>query len=302
MEDILEKLSSSHVSLDEADISLIHPRYCELKKRIPEICNQEKRRQDWLNNLKAKREKSINLNRGIKDERHEEYMEIDKKHKVNREYKGWLMLSEWLIEVPNDIYENWLCTICPEGKRSLVVAEMGKTMAYRRNGDFICSQFPSWLPGGSKYTYKGKTILDTIFDRTNSVFYVLDVVYWGIDTTDFEADMRFYWLYTKIIEIPQLKEKFNTNRYKFLPLEHFPYSMLQEKMMVYPAFPRNSPKVDGIIFYHKNSTYVHSRSPLVTWLNPFMLPDILKMEVAHQYLSERPPQYQKMEIEQQAAS
>lgn len=65
-------------------------------------------------------------------------------------------------------------------------------------------------------------------------------------------------------------------------------------MLVYPAFPENNPKVDGILFFHRAATYVHSRTPLVTWLNPFMLPDILKMDVAPNYFNEKPPQYNQV--------
>ncbi len=32
------------------------------------------------------------------------------------------MLSEWLVEVPEDIAEEWIMRICPVGKRCLVVA------------------------------------------------------------------------------------------------------------------------------------------------------------------------------------
>ena len=32
------------------------------------------------------------------------------------------MLSEWLVEVPPDLEEEWLMTVCPVGKRCLIVA------------------------------------------------------------------------------------------------------------------------------------------------------------------------------------
>lgn len=32
------------------------------------------------------------------------------------------MFSEWLIEVPNDLDQNWIMAVCPVGKRCLVVA------------------------------------------------------------------------------------------------------------------------------------------------------------------------------------
>ena len=32
------------------------------------------------------------------------------------------MLSEWMVEVPEDLEENWLMVACPWGKRCLIVA------------------------------------------------------------------------------------------------------------------------------------------------------------------------------------
>lgn len=33
-----------------------------------------------------------------------------------------LMLSEWLIDVPVDLEQEWVAVVCPVGKRALVVA------------------------------------------------------------------------------------------------------------------------------------------------------------------------------------
>ena len=33
-----------------------------------------------------------------------------------------LMLSEWMVDKPEDLVENWVMVPCPVGKRSLVVA------------------------------------------------------------------------------------------------------------------------------------------------------------------------------------
>ena len=32
------------------------------------------------------------------------------------------MLSEWLVDIPDDLKEDWLMVICPVGKRNLVIA------------------------------------------------------------------------------------------------------------------------------------------------------------------------------------
>ena len=32
------------------------------------------------------------------------------------------MLSEWLVDVPDDLQHEWLMVLCPFGKRNLVIA------------------------------------------------------------------------------------------------------------------------------------------------------------------------------------
>lgn len=32
------------------------------------------------------------------------------------------MLSEWMLDIPEDFTQSWLMKLCPEGKRCLVVA------------------------------------------------------------------------------------------------------------------------------------------------------------------------------------
>ena len=34
--------------------------------------------------------------------------------RMYRSYKNQLMLSEWLVEVPRDIADNWILILCPE--------------------------------------------------------------------------------------------------------------------------------------------------------------------------------------------
>ena len=32
------------------------------------------------------------------------------------------MLSEWMVDIPEDLQEEWLMVVCPVGKRNLVIA------------------------------------------------------------------------------------------------------------------------------------------------------------------------------------
>ena len=94
-------------------------------------------------------------------------------------YKDFLMLSEWLVEVPEDFATTYLALSCPVGKRCLVVAGSGCTYMYLRNGKCM-ERFNSVLPGGSPLTGGSGSyaILDCVANYTENVFYVLDLVVW----------------------------------------------------------------------------------------------------------------------------
>ena len=40
----------------------------------------------------------------------------EKKIRVRKSYKKQLMLSEWLVQVPDDLFINWTMVAVPEGK------------------------------------------------------------------------------------------------------------------------------------------------------------------------------------------
>lgn len=128
------------------------------------------------------------------------------------------MLSEWLVEVPQNLSTDWLMTLCPVGKRSLVIASNGKTSAYARNGYCTNSCFPSHLPGGHRkqisnhgkdftvlWTYVtisfkitaycfflGLTIIDCIFDEQKRIYYLLDVICWnGHNVCNSDVSLEF---------------------------------------------------------------------------------------------------------------
>lgn len=43
-------------------------------------------------------------------------------------------------------------------------------------------------------------------------------------------------------------------------------------------------QVDGILFYHKEAHYLPGQTPLVTWLLPWMLPEILSVPIPDKYV------------------
>lgn len=59
------------------------------------------------------------------------------------------------------------------------------------------------------------------------------------------------------------------------------YQHLTEKCQFFPE----NVKLDGINFYHAQSLYTPGDSPLVLWLKPFMIPEILQKPV-HELLAQ----------------
>ena len=44
--------------------------------------------------------------------------------------------------------------------------------------------------------------------------------------------------------------------------------------------------MDGLLFYHNQCHYTPGRTPLVGWLKPFMLPEILGVQLPSSYLDQ----------------
>ena len=78
------------------------------------------------------------------------------------------MLSEWLVDVPDDLQQEWFMVICPKGKRNLVIAAnvslllfaaCSKTLAqlsstvYNVNANFEHNFAQCWL------YWQGSTVL-----------------------------------------------------------------------------------------------------------------------------------------------
>lgn len=146
-----------------------------------------------------------------------------RKRKFNR-FKNQLMLSEWLVDVPNDFTTEWYMVICPIGKRCLVVSSRGETKVYAKNG-YLIGSFPSLLPGGNRKhakNHKGSCILDCIFSEINQTYYILDLIWWNsVSFHDSETEFRFFWLHSKFTtECSQIGQTTIYNKYKFLLLNY----------------------------------------------------------------------------------
>ncbi|XP_052276684.1 uncharacterized protein LOC127875954 isoform X2 [Dreissena polymorpha] len=200
------------------------------------------------------------------------------------------MLSEWLVEVPENFEEDWLMVACPWGKRCLVVAAYGTTTAYGRNG-YRVNSFPSHLPGGNrqqKDKYRDNAILDCIYHEVEKTFYVLDIMNWkNHPVYDSDTDFRFFWMLSKLQEVPEAGEVSKINPYKFIPLQYHAC----KKDTLQNVFESATQQFDGCLFYHRQAHYTFGRSPLVIWLKPYMVPEMLGIPVPDSMTTEKPANY-----------
>lgn len=313
MEDVTEALAASfQVSDVPNSTATSHPRFSQYKMKSKVPCQTERRkkllelqkqkRYDYVNHARRLAENDWSL-----DQRDDGLVLMDASHRLDNEemewmvqyckpprfYKDQLMLSEWLVEVPDDLDTEWKLVLCPEGKRCLIVAAKGKTIAYTKSGCRI-NTFPSALPGGNRQqhsNFRVYSILDCIFDIKIQTYYVLDVLCWnGLPVLDSETEFRFYWLHTKMEEISELGQRSKTNQYCFLPLPNYSCNRTDVTQTMASPLPFGSP-LDGLLFYHKQSHYLHGVTPLVGWLKAYMLPEVLGVSIPEHYAKQAPSNY-----------
>ncbi|XP_017781131.1 PREDICTED: snurportin-1 isoform X2 [Nicrophorus vespilloides] len=210
-----------------------------------------------------------------------------------RKYADKLMLSEYFIERPDDLEHNWIFKLCPLGVRNLVVAHNRTTKAYNKNG-VLQSEFESLLPGGAGNKCGSKfTILDCIFSPTTSVYYIIDILAWNsFSLVNCSTEFRFFFLKSKLEENHDITQKTKRHRYPFLDVIGRPAQLnLIEDVLSHFMENENEEKLDGVLFYHSEVDYRGGCTPLVGWLKPYMVPEILGIPVAAEYMSEKPENY-----------
>ncbi|XP_077174205.1 snurportin-1 isoform X2 [Paroedura picta] len=303
MEELSQALACNFsVSQDINSTAAPHPRLGQYKAKYSSL-EQAERRRRLLELQKNKRLDYVNHARrlaeddwaGMEEEEEKEAakedvesMEVEARKKLPKRYANQLMLSEWLIDVPPDMAQEWLLVVCPVGKRALLVASRGTTSAYTKSG-YCVNRFPSLLPGGNRRNSsmgKDYTILDCIFNEAQQTYYVLDVMCWrGHPVYDCQTDFRFYWLCSKMEEEADLGEKSRLNPFKFVRLPN--YACTNESLcdVLAMEFPF---EVDGLLFYHKQAHYHPGCTPLVGWLRPYMVSDILGISVPAGPLTTKP--------------
>lgn len=196
-----------------------------------------------------------------------------------------LSLSEWLRERPEQL-SDWSLVPCPKGQRCMVVACNGRTEMFNKAGRWQL-RFRSALPGdgGGRHVL---TILDCVFAKHLNTFYVLDALAFGNqDLLECEAQFRFFWLRSKFeeFELGDTIRGKNDKRFVLLAQHDFENTIsVSVALQRYPYWPDNVPELDGFLFYHKEANYTCGTTPLIGWLFPFMVPELLEYKVSEEYL------------------
>ncbi|KAL7980362.1 hypothetical protein Chor_014691 [Crotalus horridus] len=293
MEELSQALACNFVvSQDLNSPAAPHPRLAQYKPKYSSLEQGERRRRllelqktkrlDYINHARRlaeddwsytaeeeKEEEEVEDDKGKEGEKakadggHED-MELDLVKKLPKRYANQLMLSEWLIDVPPDLDQEWLF--------------VGTTAVYTKSG-FCVNRFPSFLPGGNRLnsaTGKEYTILDCIYSEVQQTYYVLDVMCWrGHPVYDCQTDFRFYWLHSKMEEEMVLSEKSRLNPYRFVGLKSYSCNAASLCEVLAMTFPFEA-------HYNPGST------PLVGWLRPYMVSDILGIAVPSCPLTSKP--------------
>ncbi|XP_047594236.1 snurportin-1 isoform X2 [Lutra lutra] len=284
MEELSQALASSFsVSQDLNSTAAPHPRLSQYKSKHSSL-EQNERRRRLLELQKSKRLDYVNHARRLaeddwtgmeseeeEDKKDDEEMDIDTGKKLPKRYANQLMLSEWLIDVPSDLGQEWIVVVCPVGKRALIVASRGSTSAYTKSG-YCVNRFSSLLPGGNRRnstTTKDYTILDCIYSEVNQTYYVLDVMCWR-------------------------GHPFYDCQFKFVGLNNFPCTPESLCKVLSMDFPF---EVDGLLFYHKQTHYSPGSTPLVGWLRPYMVSDVLGIAMPAGPLTTK-PEYAGLQLQQ----
>ncbi|CAN8005663.1 unnamed protein product, partial [Ixodes hexagonus] len=198
MDDLLDSLSSDlRVSIDANSTAAPHPRFASYKVKYS-ASSQSERRREFIEKQKQQRRFSDRRGRryfasslaeqaGSAEESADATFPCGRRRRRRDQRRSWfslpvlqLMLSEWLVEYPEQFEEDWLMKLCPVGKRCLVISSRGSTKAYARNG-YHMATFSSLLPGGSKGVegkFSDYCLLDCVYSELHRVYYVLDLMCW----------------------------------------------------------------------------------------------------------------------------
>jgi len=291
------------------DTNRPHPRFAQYKMKTSSL-PQEDRRKRLLDHQKSRRDDLVNHARGLamgefedEEPKDQDEDEMDttaefRPRRMNKSYKNQLMLSEWLVEVPEDLSSNWILVLCPEGRRNCVIASNGLTKVYSRSGKLV-KKFPSNLPGGSRNQSRRNkySILDCIYSEKEKIFYILDMMCWdGYQYYDCDTEFRLSWVQQKFIENKDvLMDNSRTNPYRFIPLPIYECTRDSISKALNSKLPFED-NLDGLLIYHKHVHYIPGYTPLVGWLKGYMVPELLSIPVCDELMAQQPSDYSGMKV------
>lgn len=241
--------------------------------------SQTARRAKLLEEQKKRREKQYSASRNEEsEEQYEPY------YRINENYRNCLMLSEWMTEVPDDL-EDFVLVPCPKGWRCSFVVKSNKAALHYKNGKEFKKGLSTNIPKN--------TVLDCFYVEKSSTLYILDVLkYKGRDVIDCDYSFRSYWIRTKFDE-DDLKFLDDNITLKMIEIYDFndPFS-IQKCYEMYPIFSDET-ELDGFLYYHKEGSYTFGETPLVLWLFPFMVEEVMPTYKIHpHYNSLKPNDYE----------
>ncbi|CAF4790779.1 unnamed protein product [Pieris macdunnoughi] len=303
--EVLEKAIQNLEAIGEKDDDLSHQ---DLYKNWGKYGSQEERRKELLETQKSNRQNKVDKLRGlinvVKQEKtfkpsnkvsYRPNIYVAGFHKTPQTYSNVLMLSEWLIEKPSDFETNWYIAPCPKAMRLLVIAFHGNTKCFTKYGHFKFECCTS-LPGGNPKS-SGNCVLDCFYDKESNTMYVLDLLAWNNQPmTDGETEFRQFWMQTHLNDISAIKKISNFNKviFKLLPMIPCTKENLNNLFSKFPPCDDlDFPALDGLLFYHRQAHYFAGQTPLVGWLFPYMVNEVLGQDitVSSEYLAGTPEDY-----------
>ncbi|QDZ20951.1 snurportin-1 [Chloropicon primus] len=180
-----------------------------------------------------------------------------------KRYAAELLAMEWLVDVPEDLWANWYVTPRPEGPRCLLISQAGSTVSRCKNGS-VHKEFQSALPNGSRGTRspgtKGsKCVLDAVYHAPTSTFYVTDCITWeDYSLVDCDFEFRSFWLAQKFEGVAPGGVREGEPALMLAPRERATREMISR---AYSGEEGLGYTRDGLIFTHKDSTYVQGGRP-----------------------------------------
>lgn len=201
---------------------------------------------------------------------------------------GWknLHMSGEAFEIlPGDWFSGeWWAMPTPVGKRVIIVASQGTTVARTRSGK-IWKCFPSGLPGGARRNGSGTVVLDVVWEESTRSFYVLDGLLWNsMMLMDMPTDVRWSLVTSKLTEdVPQVMSQSSSNPFPIIPLTTLAAPVTEELISTITSSPVSLPggiPGAGVAFYHRLAFYQSGTTPLVAFAPSAQLPLLPSLPIA----------------------